>query len=72
MVEKEWQTYEKVAQYLLDRFRETFKLECVEGKQKIPGRCSGTSWEIDAKGILEEGSGFLIIECRRYTTSKLT
>ena len=42
----------------------------VEGKQKIPGVKSGTDWEIDAKGVREGNEGFIIIECRRYTTSK--
>ena len=36
----------------------------------MTGLRSGTSWEIDAKGICNGGNEFVIIECRRYTTSK--
>ncbi|MCA8057136.1 MULTISPECIES: hypothetical protein [Burkholderia cepacia complex] len=63
--------YEEVAQTLLDRFAEDFGLRSVEGKQDVPGNLTGTSWEIDAKGMLEGTDAFLIVECRRYTTSKL-
>jgi hypothetical protein len=31
---------------------------------------SHTSWEIDEKGVTEDGKGSFIVECRRYTTSK--
>lgn len=31
---------------------------------------SGTTCEIDAKGIRKGSTGFLIVECRRYTSSK--
>ncbi|MFV9645129.1 MAG: restriction endonuclease [Desulfobacterales bacterium] len=71
METKKWESYEEVAQYLLNQFAETFGLGTVEGKQIIPGK-SGTNWEIDAKGIKTDGDGFLIIECRRYTTSRLS
>lgn len=47
-----------------------FGLVRVEGKQRIYGARSGTEWEFDAKGIREGNEGFVIIECRRYTTSK--
>lgn len=71
MVTKKWESYEEVAQYLLNQFAENFGLGTVEGKQIIPGQ-SGTNWEIDAKGLKTEGEGFLIVECRRYTTSRLS
>ncbi len=67
---KSWQSYEEVAAYLLNKFAEHFGLECVEGKQCIPGT-SGTDWEIDAKGVADNGEGFLIVECKRYTKSRL-
>ena len=70
MSAKAWQSYEEVAQYLLNRFAEHFKLGHVEGKQLVAGN-SGAEWEIDAKGVSEEGEAFLIIECRRYTKSHL-
>lgn len=65
-----WKTYEEVAQYLLDQFAAHFKLGRVEEKQIVPGE-SGTEWEIDAKGVKSDGDGFLIVECRRYTNSRL-
>src|SRR5262249_51778893 len=64
-----WKSYEDVARFLLDRFAEEFGLKSVEGKQEVEGLRSGTTWEIDAKGIREMNSGFVIIECRRHTTS---
>jgi hypothetical protein len=66
-----WRTYEETATYLLDQFASRFGLSHVEGKQNLVGMESGTSWEIDAKGICQDGEGFIIVECRRYTTSKL-
>jgi hypothetical protein len=63
--------YEEVAQILLDRFAADFGLSSVERKQDMPGNLTGTSWEIDAKGVVEGSDAFLIVECRRYTTSKL-
>jgi len=65
-----WKSYEGVAAYLLEKNAHEFGLTDVEGKQKIPGRRSGTCYEIDAKGIREGNEGFVIVECRRYTTSK--
>lgn len=69
-MEKTFETYEKVATYLLNKFKDKFGLKEVEGKQKIKGHKSDTLWEIDAKGISEDGEGFFIVECRRYTKSK--
>ena len=60
---KSWQSYEEVTTYLLNQFAEHFGLECVEGKQLVPGT-SGTDWEIDAKGVAKNGEGFLIVECK--------
>jgi hypothetical protein len=68
--EKQWRTYEEVAQYLLNEFATHFGLGLVEGKQIIPG-ASGAKWEIEAKGVAASGEGFVIVECRRYTTSKI-
>lgn len=65
-----WQTYEEVARYLLNQFAEEFGITKVEGKQIIRGQTSGTEWEIDAKGVGSSEDVFLIIECRRHTTSK--
>ncbi len=62
----EWESYEEVAQHLLNEFADRFGLGRVEGKQIMPG-ASGTDWKIDAKGVCEQGGGFVIIECKRYT-----
>jgi hypothetical protein len=70
MVSKTWQSYEVVAQYLLNQFAEHFKLGKVEGKHIVPGE-SGAEWEIDAKGIKSDGEGFIIVECRRHTRPRL-
>ena len=69
-MEQSWRTYEEVAAYLLDKFSQEFGLSGVEGKQVIKGHRSGTKWEIDAKGIQQGNEGFVIVECRRFTTSK--
>ncbi|OPY68267.1 MAG: hypothetical protein A4E63_02044 [Syntrophorhabdus sp. PtaU1.Bin050] len=65
-----WQSYEDVATYLLNQCAQEFGLSKVEGKQTVPGLRSNTEWEIDAKGANEGSEGFVIIECRRYTTSR--
>ena len=65
-----WQSYEDIARYILQQMAAEFGLERVEGKQLIQGR-SGTTWEIDGKGVsIDDSAAFIIIECRRYTTSK--
>lgn len=66
-----WANYESIAQHLLDTIASEFGLGRVEGKQIVPGE-SGASWEIDAKGVMLDDEGFLIVECRRYTTSRLS
>ncbi|MFD2272064.1 restriction endonuclease [Undibacterium arcticum] len=45
-------------------------LSAVEAKQSIPG-LSGAEWELDAKGIQSGSEAFVIVECRRYTTSRI-
>ena len=70
---KAWQNYEEVAVYLLDQVGDRLGLdfERVEGKQDIYGSRSRAKWEIDGKGVKVGDEGFVIIECRRYTTSRL-
>ena len=70
MGETKWKLYEEVAQFLTDQMAEHFGLSRVEGKQKIEGKRSGTTYEIDGKGVAKNGDGFVILECRRYTTSR--
>lgn len=65
-----WKSYEEVARYLLDQFANEFGLERVEGKQSLAGKA--TEWEIDAKGVCQEDEGFIVVECRRYTSAKQT
>jgi len=67
--DKKWRDYEEVSAYLLNHLSKELGLIKVEGKQKLVGS-SGTEWEIDAKGICKDNEGIVIIECRRYTTSK--
>jgi hypothetical protein len=70
MPDSNWKTYEEVAKYLLNQMADKFGLSHVEGKQKIVGKRSGTEWEIEAKGVNLSDGTFVIVECRRYTTSK--
>ena len=70
MSTKYWQSYEKVAARLLNRFAEHFGLGNFEGKQVLPG-ASGTSWEIDAKGVNTADGTFVVVECKRYTKRKV-
>ncbi|MCK4125285.1 hypothetical protein HFK83_23305 [Ralstonia pseudosolanacearum] len=69
---KKARQYEIVAAELLNRFCADLNLSRVEGKQSVSGQVSGTDWEIDAKGVAEDGVGFLIVECKRHTTSNLS
>jgi Restriction endonuclease len=66
-----WQTYEQVAAWLLNQFASEFGLDRVEGKQDVAGQSTGTNWQIDAKGVREGDGGFMIVECRRYTKSRI-
>jgi hypothetical protein len=70
VAEKKWESYEEVAAHLIRHFADDFDLGKVEGKQIVPG-ASGTEWEIDAKGYSQDGEAFVIVECKRYTASKV-
>ena len=63
--QKPWRDYEDVAQFLLGQMASHFELGRVEGKQVVAG--AGTTWEVDAKGVLEDDEGFVVIECKRHT-----
>lgn len=69
MADKEWATYEDVAVFLLNRFAEYFGLGRVEGKTIVPA--AGTAWELDGIGYSQDGAQFVIVECKRYTTSRV-
>ncbi|MFZ2651710.1 MAG: restriction endonuclease, partial [Burkholderiaceae bacterium] len=71
MSSKQWQSYEEVAAYLLNEFAEHFALGRVEGKQLLAGS-SGTSWEIDAKGIKTDDKSIVVIECKCYPNARVT
>jgi hypothetical protein len=71
MPEKQWKTYEEVAAYLLNQFAENFDLGRFEGKQVVAGE-SGTEWEIDAKGCADNGSHFIVVECKRHTKTGIS
>ncbi len=67
---KKWESYEQVAAYLLGQFAHEFGVDFFEGKQDVVGNRSGTSWEIDAKGVRTADGGFMIVECKRWTKDK--
>ena len=71
MNKKVWESYEELAQYLLNEISNHFGISSVNGKQCIQGKKSGTQYEIDGKGVFENGEGIIILECRNYTTSRL-
>ena len=72
MAKEPWERYEEVANYLVGKLADALGLglERVEGKQKLIGE-SGTTWEVDRKGVTTNGRAIVVVECRRYTTSKL-
>lgn len=61
---RSWRNYEEVAQFLLDQLASHFGLGRVEGKQIVRGE--STEWELDARGVLVDGDGFVAIECKRH------
>ena len=65
-----WQSYEQVAVEIMNKIAALLGLKRVEGKQSVYGSRSGTPWEIDGKGVKVGDEGFVIIECRRYSTSR--
>lgn len=70
MNQTRWTSYEDVARYLLNQMAQEFGLQWVEQKQTIKGLHSGTAWEIDAKGVLDDNEAFVIVECRRYPKAR--
>lgn len=72
MGDSDWRKYEKVAHELLNRFAADFGLSRVEEKQPAAGEITGTSWELDAKGVRDGDGAVVIVECRRHTTKALS
>ena len=67
----EWKTYEAVARHLLGEIGEQLGVDRFEGDKKLSGE-SGTTWNVEGKGVREsDDTFFLILECKRYTTSKV-
>jgi hypothetical protein len=66
-----YQTYEQVALHILNELKDRFGAEYFESSRKIKGNRSGRNWDIEGKGVCSEDGVFLIVECRRYTTSRL-
>ena len=66
----EWETYEDVARFVLNDLRDELGMSEFEDKQSIEGKSSGTSWEIDGKGVRRGDETFFLVECRRFTTSR--
>lgn len=69
---KTWESYEEVARHLIGACLEAFGLSAMEGKQSVPGRISGTDWEIEGKGVRTGEGEFVILECRRYPGRRLS
>ena len=66
-----WRTYEAIARHLLNELRARLGSSAFEVRQNVTGQ-SGTTWEIDAKGIRNGDEGFVIIECRGYPNDRVT
>lgn len=65
----EWLRYEQLAEKLLNQIAHEFGLQSVERKQAVRGFRSNAKYIIDAKGIIEGGEGFFIVECKHYKKS---
>ncbi|NLE05784.1 MAG: restriction endonuclease [Crenarchaeota archaeon] len=63
-MDAKWELYEETAVKILNDLKSHFNLDQVNGKQKIKGNL--TTWEVDAKGICQNGEGIIIVECKRY------
>lgn len=68
IMNKKWQTYEEIANKLVNDFKHEFGLEKAEGKQAVSGK--NTKWEIDGKGIRSRDGAIIVIECKQWTSSK--
>lgn len=65
-----WQSYEELARHVLQYFAGELGISEIEAKQRLVGT-SGTNWEIDAKGVSADGIGFLVIECKARSSSRI-
>lgn len=58
-------SYDEVAAFILNQCTQEFGLERFEGKQKVAGD-SGTNREVDARGWFEDGTTFVIAQCKKH------
>jgi hypothetical protein len=65
-----WRSYEELARHVLQHFADILGISEVEAKQRLAG-ASGTRWEVDAKGVMADGNGFLIVECKQRSGARL-
>jgi hypothetical protein len=71
MTSKSWRNYEELARCVVRHFSDQLGISEIEGKQRLVG-ATGTKWEIDAKGVTSEGTGFLVIECKQRSKKRLS
>ena len=69
---KTWESYERLAHFLLNTYADDFCLQHVERKQHVTGNRSKAKWEIDAKGVNRGGQAFMLVEVRRYMTRRIS
>lgn len=60
-MDKQWESYEEVARYLIEQYRDYFGLSRVEGKQDIQGE--HTTWQVDCLGYTDNEE-MVVIECK--------
>jgi hypothetical protein len=65
-----WRSYEELARHVLLHFGDLLGISEAEAKQRLMGK-TGAEWEIDAKGVMTGGRGFLVIECKERSTARL-
>jgi hypothetical protein len=65
-----WRSYEDLARHVLLHFADMLGISEVEAKQRLIG-ATGTQWEIDAKGVMTDGRGFLVVECKERSAARL-
>ncbi|WP_028886836.1 hypothetical protein [Teredinibacter turnerae] len=64
MSNSNWKSYEEVACFLLNRYREYFGITQFQPKGNLVGIESGTIWELDAIGVNIDGEPICLVECR--------
>lgn len=70
MTQPEWKRYESAAREILQHFASELGIISIAGEAVLPGH-SGTKWHVEGTATCLDDGGFLIMECRRYTTTRL-